>query len=87
MGSRTFRYDEDGMHVVGAINVGTTEGAGQSSHVSSKQRVRIVQRDGVTVTSEEHESVAETIDGMRTTDEQRPDARTTSKQSNQGRRA
>ncbi len=65
MGSRTFRYDEDGVHVAGAINVATTKGAEQSSHVSSEQRVRIVQRDGATVTSEEHERVEETTGGQR----------------------
>jgi len=60
MGSKTFRYDEDGVHVAGAINVASTSGSGQK--VSSKQRVRIVQRDGVTVSSEEVVSVEESTE-------------------------
>jgi hypothetical protein len=60
MGSRTFRHDEDGLHVAGAINVASTAGSGEGAHVSSKQRVRIVQRNGETVTTEETESVERT---------------------------
>jgi hypothetical protein len=55
--SKTFRYDKDGIHVLGVVNVaGATgepaSGAGRTS-VSSRQRVRVVQRDGETAVSEE----------------------------------
>jgi hypothetical protein len=56
---KVIRHDKDGVHVVGAINVAANDGE-KSTRVSSKQRVRIVQRDGETVVHEEgHEEVSE----------------------------
>ena len=71
MPTRTFRHDEDGVHVVGAINVAS--GSGERAEVSSRQRVRIVQRNGETVTSEEVETV-ETTTGKEGTDDGRAEA-------------
>jgi hypothetical protein len=50
---KVIRYDKDGIHVLGSVNaavVGNEGGA--DTHVSSRQRVRIVQRDGETVVSD-----------------------------------
>jgi hypothetical protein len=58
-GSKTIRYDKDGVHILGVVNVAgsTNEGeTGGRTRVSSRQRVRVVQRDGQTVVSEEVES-------------------------------
>lgn len=51
---KVIRYDKDGIHVLGSVNAAVvgSEG-GKDTHVSSRQRVRIVQRDGETVVSEE----------------------------------
>lgn len=51
---KVIRYDKDGIHVLGSVNAAVvgSEG-GKGTHVSSRQRVRIVQRDGETVVSEE----------------------------------
>jgi hypothetical protein len=59
-GSRTIRYDKDGVHIVGVVNVAGATSDGEAgtgrTRVSSRQRVRVVQRDGETVTSEEVET-------------------------------
>ena len=50
---KVIRYDKDGIHVLGSINAAVvgSEG-GKGTRVSSRQSVRIVQRDGETVVSE-----------------------------------
>jgi hypothetical protein len=57
---KTFRYDKDGVHLLGSVNVAaaTSEGGpdARQTRVSSRQRVRVVQRDGQTVVSEEIET-------------------------------
>jgi hypothetical protein len=49
---KVIRYDKDGVHVVGAINLAASEGD-EATHVSSRQRVRVVQRNGETVVHED----------------------------------
>jgi hypothetical protein len=53
--SKTFRFAKDGVHVVGVVNVAgaKAEGGGaDSTRVSTRQRVRIVQRGDASVVSE-----------------------------------
>jgi hypothetical protein len=54
--SKAFRYDKDGVHVVGVVNVANAgterEAGGGETRVSRRQRVRVVQRAGVSVVSE-----------------------------------
>lgn len=56
-GSKTFRYEEDGVQVLGLVNVAdaATEGGAESSrtHVSSRQRVRVVQHGDASVVFEQ----------------------------------
>jgi hypothetical protein len=50
---KVIRYDKDGIHVLGSVNAAVvgSEGA-KGTHVSSRQRVRVVQRNGETIVSE-----------------------------------
>ena len=50
---KVIRYDKDGIHVLGSVNAAVvgSEG-GEGTHVSSRQRVRVVQRNGETTVSE-----------------------------------
>jgi hypothetical protein len=49
-GSKTIRYDKHGVHVLGVVNVAGAAKDGEAgtsrTRVSSRQRVRVVQRDG-----------------------------------------
>jgi hypothetical protein len=50
---KVIRYDKDGVHVLGSVNAAVVgSDSGKGTHVSSRQSVRIVQRDGETVVSE-----------------------------------
>ncbi|HEX2111734.1 MAG TPA: hypothetical protein VHF67_09280 [Gaiellaceae bacterium] len=62
-GSKTFRYEEDGVHVLGLVNVAdaAAEGGAESSRtsVSSRQRVRVVQHGEASVLFKEARATGE----------------------------
>jgi hypothetical protein len=55
-GSKRIRYDKHGVHVLGVVNVAGAAKDGEAgtsrTRVSSRQRVRVAERDGETITSE-----------------------------------